>query len=144
MKKIIYSLAMIILCVQLSGCGGNKKVSEESKVVESFYNAIVNQERDKIGSIVCSDWEKDGLREVDAFIFAAEYIKAVDFFAVSNGQNAVTTAIGHVIIICNIHHRKQRCDDISLGTADGFPAPRADRDGDEPVASAAARHIDRP
>ncbi|HNY19430.1 MAG TPA: hypothetical protein PLQ28_01855 [Flexilinea sp.] len=75
MKKIIYSLAMIIFCVQLAGCSGNEKVSEESKVVESFYNAIVNQERDKIGSIVCSDWEKDGLREVDAFMGVKSELK---------------------------------------------------------------------
>ncbi len=77
MKKSL--ILMILLAVLLAaGCAKQEnKTVEEAKVVESFYQALVGQERDKIGSIACADWEKDGLREVDAFMGVKAELKDV-------------------------------------------------------------------
>lgn len=69
MKKLVIICAALSLCL-LAACSSGKeseKKAEEAVVVESFYTAIVNHDRDVIGTIACADWEKNGKREVDAF-----------------------------------------------------------------------------
>ena len=69
---------VLLLCLLLfTGCTSSEKGSGASKVVESFYNALVLQDRDRIGSIACAEWEKTALREVDAFMGVKS--KLVDF-----------------------------------------------------------------
>ena len=73
-KKML--LFILLACLVTAGCANQEtKSTEEAKVVESFYQAIVGQERDKIGSIACSDWEKDAVREVDAFMGVKSELK---------------------------------------------------------------------
>lgn len=73
-KKVL--LFILLACLMIAGCAKQEtKSTEEAKVVESFYQAIVGQERDKIGSIACSDWEKDAVREVDAFMGVKSELK---------------------------------------------------------------------
>ena len=73
-KKVL--LFILLACLVIAGCANQEtKSTEEAKVVESFYQAIVGQERDKIGSIACSDWEKDAVREVDAFMGVKSELK---------------------------------------------------------------------
>lgn len=73
-KKVL--LFILLTCLVIAGCVNQEtKSTEEAKVVESFYQAIVGQERDKIGSIACSDWEKDAVREVDAFMGVKSELK---------------------------------------------------------------------
>ena len=76
MKKIIISLLIVLTLASLAACSTPKKdASEAAKPVEAFYNAIVNQNRDQIGSIACAAWEKDALREVDAFMGVKSELK---------------------------------------------------------------------
>ncbi len=97
MKKLFLLLLTAGALLTLCGCAKKDTSSEVVKPVEEFYNAIVTQDRDKIGSIACADWEKDALREVDAFMGVKSELK--DFScAVSeeNGDSAVVTCTGAI------------------------------------------------
>lgn len=61
-------MVLLICWLLFAGCTSSEKDSGAAKVVESFYNALVSQKRDQIGSIACAGWEKNALREVDAFM----------------------------------------------------------------------------
>lgn len=97
MKKIYLLLLAAAALLAFCGCSKNDAASEAVKPVEEFYNAIVTQDRDKIGSITCADWEKDALREVDAFMGVKSELK--DFSCTvseENGDTAVVTCTGSI------------------------------------------------
>lgn len=74
-KSFLILLVVFVLVFLAAGCSpagpaanpGPEKPAEEAAVVETFYNAILNHDRDAIATIACADWEKEGKREVDAF-----------------------------------------------------------------------------
>ena len=63
-----YFLLLLVLLFAVGCKSGNDASTEQIKPVESFYNTIVSQQRDQIGTIACASWEKDAYREVDAFM----------------------------------------------------------------------------
>ena len=67
-KSFVLILTALLLIAVFTGCSKKSDSGEAAKPVEAFYNAIVTQNRDKVSSITCADWEKDALREVDAFM----------------------------------------------------------------------------
>lgn len=98
MKKILISLFIILCIAGLAACSAPKKNSSEAaKPVEAFYNAIVTQNRDQIGSIACSAWEKDALREVDAFMGVKSELKDFSCTVSEEGKDeAVVTCTGSI------------------------------------------------
>ncbi len=91
-------LAVLIIC-SFSACSAPKKESSGSpaKPVEAFYNAIVTQNRDQIGSIACSAWEKDALREVDAFMGVKSELKDFSCSVTQDGTDeAFVTCKGSI------------------------------------------------
>ena len=68
-------IMMLLSFVFLAACSKKNDSSEASKPVEAFYNAIVTQDRNRISSIACAAWEKDALREVDAFMGVKSELK---------------------------------------------------------------------
>lgn len=95
-KKII--LASIFFCIiLLSACSPKTNSSEAAKPVEAFYNAIVTQNRDRVSSITCADWEKDALREVDAFMGVKSELKDFSCSVSSEEkEEAVVTCKGSI------------------------------------------------
>lgn len=89
MKKLLFLFALIGLCI-LSGCAKKDTSSEAVKPVEAFYDAIVSQKRDRVGSITCAEWEKDALREVDAFMGVKSELKDFSCTVASADQNEAT------------------------------------------------------
>lgn len=90
-------LIAVLLIAVLTGCSKKSDSGEAAKPVEAFYNAIVTQNRDKVGSITCADWEKDALREVDAFMGVKSELK--DFSCTvseSTDKDAVVTCKGSI------------------------------------------------
>jgi hypothetical protein len=70
MKKYAYLIFVLIAIGIFIGAIAYNKVRtpDAVKPVEAFYEAIVTQDRDRISTITCADWEKDALREVDSFM----------------------------------------------------------------------------
>ncbi len=97
-KTILTLLALLILC-SLGACSTPKKESSDSpaRPVEAFYNAIVSQKRDEVGSIACSAWEKDALREVDAFMGVKSELKDFSCTVKEQGSDeAIVTCKGSI------------------------------------------------
>lgn len=74
-RNIVLILMVLLLITAAAGCSKKSDSGEAAKPVEAFYNAIVTQNRDKVSSIACADWEKDALREVDAFMGVKSELK---------------------------------------------------------------------
>ena len=63
-KNTAFILIALMTMLLLSACSKKSDSSEAAKPVEAFYNAIVDQNRDRVSAISCADWEKDALREI--------------------------------------------------------------------------------
>ena len=97
MKKCFVLLLICACAVILSGCQKSDNSAEIVQPVNAFYDAIVTQNRDKVGSIACADWEKEALRDVDSFMGVKSEMK--DFSCTvteQNGDNAVVTCKGAI------------------------------------------------
>ena len=97
MKKNLILILILVCVTVMTACSGNKKSSEAVKPVEAFYNAVVSQNRDRIGSITCAAWEKDALREVDAFMGVKSELKDFSCTVSEEGKTeAVVTCKGSI------------------------------------------------
>ncbi len=91
MKKTFVLLLMLLTFFGLAACSKQSKSSEAARPVEAFYDAIVSQKRDRVGSIACAAWEKDALREVDAFMGVKSELK--DFSCAVTEENGDTATV---------------------------------------------------
>ena len=97
MKKTIIGASIFFCIILLSACSNKTDSSEAAKPVEAFYNAIVTQNRDRVSSITCADWEKDALREVDAFMGVKSELKDFSCSVSSEEKDeAVVTCKGSI------------------------------------------------
>lgn len=97
MKTTIILTSIFLSIILLSACSQKTDSSEAAKPVEAFYNAIVSQNRDRVSSITCADWEKDALREVDAFMGVKSELKDFSCSVISEEKDvAVVTCKGSI------------------------------------------------
>lgn len=97
MKTTIILTSIFLSIILLSACSQKTDSSEAAKPVEAFYNAIVSQNRDRVSSITCADWEKDALREVDAFMGVKSELKDFSCSVSSEEKDvAVVTCKGSI------------------------------------------------
>ena len=97
MKKTFVLLLMMLALLGLAACSKQPKASEAVRPVEAFYDAIVSQKRDSIGSIACAAWEKDALREVDAFMGVKSELKDFSCSVTEEGKDeAKVTCKGRI------------------------------------------------
>lgn len=94
MKKTIF---IILLMLALAGCAKKDDSSAAVKPVETFYNDIVEQNRENVSNITCSEWESDAIREVDSFMGVKtemnDFSCKLDF---SNGDEAQVSCNGSI------------------------------------------------
>ncbi len=91
-------LAGIILAVVLAGaillssagCSKTNESGAAAKAVENYYTALAGQKRDQISSLVCKDWEKDALTEVDSFMGVKSEMKDMKCTAVKADETTST------------------------------------------------------
>ena len=97
MKKTFVLLLLMLTLFGLAACSKQSKSSEAVRPVEAFYDAIVSQKRDRVGSIACAAWEKDALREVDAFMGVKSELKDFSCTVTEAGkEQAVVTCTGRI------------------------------------------------
>lgn len=75
MKKRSLALFALMLVVFLTACGTKDETAQITAPVQAFYDAIVSQNRDRIGTIACGEWEKEALRDVDSFMGVKSELK---------------------------------------------------------------------
>lgn len=90
MKKICVLILMMLCIAVFTACSKKSDSSDAVKPVEAFYNAIVSQNRDRVSSIACSDWEKDALRDVDSFMGVKSELKDFSCSVSQSGDKEAT------------------------------------------------------
>ena len=96
-KNAAFILFALMTILFLTSCSKKSDRSEAVKPVEAFYNAIVTQNRDRVSSISCVDWEKDTLREVDAFMGVKSELKDFSCSVTESGETeSVVTCKGAI------------------------------------------------
>ena len=97
MKKTILLILAALSLFAMAGCAKKSDSSEAIKPVEAFYDAIVSQNRDRVSSIACAAWEKDALRDVDAFMGVKSELKDFSCSVSSEGKDeAMVTCKGAI------------------------------------------------
>ena len=99
MKKICFFILLAgVVCLAACAEKSEKKddYTEVIQPVEAYYDAIVSQKRERIGSIACAEWEKDALRDVDAFMGVKAELK--DFSCEVENMDAESA-----LVICQGH-----------------------------------------
>ncbi|MBQ6518027.1 MAG: hypothetical protein IJI14_04850 [Anaerolineaceae bacterium] len=96
-KNLIFIVTAIFAILIMTACSKKSDSSEAAKPVEAFYNAIVTQNRDRVSSIACAEWEKDALREVDAFMGVKSELKDFSCTVSEPGESeAIVTCKGAI------------------------------------------------
>ena len=90
MKKTFVFILMLLGLFALAACSKKSDSSEAVKPVEAFYDAIVTQKRDRVSSITCAAWEKDALRDVDAFMGVKSELKDFSCSVTAEGKDEAT------------------------------------------------------
>lgn len=90
MKRTIVFILMLMCIFTASACSKKSDSSEAVKPVEAFYDAIVSQNRDRVSAITCAAWEKDALRDVDAFMGVKSELKDFSCSVSSEGKDEAT------------------------------------------------------
>jgi hypothetical protein len=81
-----------LIAIPLAACASN--TDAPAKAVESYLNALVNKEADKLPTLVCGDWEEDALIELDSF--QAVTAKLEDLSCAQTGTDGDTS-----LVVCN-------------------------------------------
>ena len=90
MKRHLVLILIIMSIAILTACSKKSDSADAVKPVEAFYNAIVSQNRDRVSSNACADWEKDALRDVDSFMGVKSELKDFSCAVSQTGDNEAT------------------------------------------------------
>ena len=107
MKKYILLTLILLGAGLFSACQKKDDTEAVIRPVTAFYDAIVNQSRNKVGAITCAEWEKEALRDVDSFMGVKSELK--DFScSVSEKSNdgAVVICSGAIVASYGAEVRK--------------------------------------
>jgi hypothetical protein len=95
--------ALIIIFLTLFflvGCSPAE--SNAAEPVEAYLQAIVEQDADRISTLVCSDWVGSALLELDAFMGVAAELENVSCDVLdSSDDNAVVACSGSIVATYN-------------------------------------------
>jgi len=69
MTRQVFNLIMMI-CISIGFLTGCQKQDQKpaARVVESYLQALVAEDSNRISNLVCKDWEEQAQTELDAFI----------------------------------------------------------------------------
>lgn len=68
-------ITFLLFVFVLAGCGGPEPSASEP--VEAYLQAVVDQDADRISTLVCSDWADSAMLEMDAFMGVEATLKDV-------------------------------------------------------------------
>lgn len=116
MKKIIVFAILAAIVLGIGACGKKDDSSAAIRPVEAFYKGIVSQDRDSVSNVACADWEKDALREVDAFMgvkselkdFSCKITETTDDTAIVNCSGKIAASYGAEVTDFPLEGRNHR------------------------------------
>ncbi len=66
MRKLTLIVFILFANILLTACG-TSSADASAKAVESYLNALVAKDDQRLPTLVCGDWEEDALIELDSF-----------------------------------------------------------------------------
>ena len=100
MRRTLLLILLIAGFLLLVGC--QKDQGSTSAAVENYLQALVNQDTDRVPTLVCKDWENDAILEVDAFVGVKAELQDVSCNQVSlEGSTAQVQCKGKILATYN-------------------------------------------
>ena len=100
MRKLILILSLMLAAIIITACAS--KADASAQAVESYLNALVNKESDRIPSLVCGDWEEDALIELDSFQAVTAKLENVSCSQTgTDGGTALVLCTGNIVATYN-------------------------------------------
>lgn len=104
MKKITLLVAALLSLLVLTACTSE---SPSVQVVESYLDAIVNQDDVVLQKLVCEDWQFDAMLEMDSFLAVSPQLEDVSCQVVEdNGDSQVVNCTGNIVATYNEEQQK--------------------------------------
>ena len=102
MRKILLSLFIIMMTgILLTACSGSGD-DAPAKAVESYLNALVAKDENRLPTLVCGDWEQDALIELDSFQAVTPRLdNAVCKQTGTDGDTALVSCTGKIVATYN-------------------------------------------
>ena len=96
-KKSIFILCALLFL--LSACAASESAA---KPVEAYLQSIVDQDADRLSTLVCSEWADEAVLELDAFMGVEAELNNVACSEVEvNGDIASVTCTGSILATYN-------------------------------------------
>ena len=95
------TLSMVFFSIMLlAGCAGSS--SSAAKPVESYLQAVVDQDVTRLETLVCQDWQASALLELDAFMGVEADLENVTCTEQENdGSKALVSCSGNIVATYN-------------------------------------------
>lgn len=97
MRKLILILSLLLASIILAACASN--TDAPAQAVESYLNALVNKEADRLPTLVCGEWEEDALIELDSFQAVTASLENVSCSQTgTDGETVLVHCTGNIVL----------------------------------------------
>ena len=104
MKKTSLLIVALLSLVALSACTSE---TPSVQAVESYLDAIVNQDDVILQKLVCEEWQFDAMLEMDSFLAVSPQLEDVSCQVVEdNGDSQVVNCTGNIVATYNEEQQK--------------------------------------
>jgi hypothetical protein len=99
-RSIMIFIAIALLASLLSACGSSS--SGAASAVESYLNALVAKDADRLSTLSCADWEPQAIVELDSFQAVEARLDNVSCKeSGADGDNTLVNCTGKIIATYN-------------------------------------------
>jgi hypothetical protein len=101
MRKILMFLLVAIIATFVTACSSANS-DASAQAVESYLNALVAKDADRLPTLVCGDWEEDAFIELDSFQAVTARLDNVTCTQTgTDGDTALVDCTGNIIATYN-------------------------------------------
>ena len=101
MRKISLILLILLANILLTACSTSNS-DASAKAVETYLNALVAKDADRLPTLVCGEWEDDALIELDSFqAVDAKLDNAVCQQTGTDGSASLVHCTGNIVLTYN-------------------------------------------
>jgi hypothetical protein len=102
MRKILFILLVAVMANHILTACSPSNDDAAAKAVESYLNALVAKDADRLPTLVCGDWEEDALIELDSFQAVTARLDNVACSQTgTDGDNTLVNCTGSIIATYN-------------------------------------------
>ena len=108
MRKQLLILSMVLIAnLLLTACGSSSTTDAPAKAVETYLNALVAKDANRLPTLVCSSWEQDALAELDSFqAVTARLDNVVCAQSGTDGKTTLVKCTGNIVASYNNEDQK--------------------------------------